>query len=79
MVINKSKGTVDKILPISFFKGGTSVLADAFLVKGNLNIKEMHFAFAYGSFLQLLDDLLYTGNDNGCNGAKSWADIPQAL
>jgi hypothetical protein len=47
----------DKILPISFFKGGTSVLADAFLVKGNLNIKEMHFAFAYGSFLQLLDDL----------------------
>jgi hypothetical protein len=47
----------DKILPISFFKGGTSVLADAFLVKGNLTIKEMHFAFAYGSFLQLLDDL----------------------
>lgn len=47
----------DKILPISFFKGGTSVLADAFLVKENLNIKEMHFAFAYGSFLQLLDDL----------------------
>jgi hypothetical protein len=47
----------DKILPISFFKGGTSVLADAFLVKGKLNIKEMHFAFAYGSFLQLLDDL----------------------
>jgi hypothetical protein len=47
----------DKILPISFFKGGTSVLADAFLVKGNLDIKEMHFAFAYGSFLQLLDDL----------------------
>lgn len=49
--------TYDKILPISFFKGGTSVLADAFLVKGNLKIKEMHFAFAYGSFLQLLDDL----------------------
>jgi hypothetical protein len=47
----------DKILPISFFKGGTSVLADTFLVKGNLTIKEMHFAFAYGSFLQLLDDL----------------------
>jgi hypothetical protein len=49
--------TCDKILPISFFKGGTSVLADAFLVKGNLNINEMHFAFAYGAFLQLLDDL----------------------
>lgn len=49
--------TCDKILPISFFKGGTSVLADAFLVKGNLNRKEMHFAFSYGTFLQLLDDL----------------------
>lgn len=49
--------TYDSILPISFFKGGTSVLADAFLVKGNLNINEMHFAFTYGTFLQLLDDL----------------------
>ena len=49
--------TNDKILPISFFKGGTSVLADAFLVKGNLNIDEMYFAFTYGTFLQLLDYL----------------------
>ncbi len=49
--------TYDSILPISFFKGGTSVLADAFLVKGNLTINEMHFAFTYGTFLQLLDDL----------------------
>ncbi|MDW7656623.1 MAG: hypothetical protein SCM11_05535 [Bacillota bacterium] len=47
----------DQILRISFFKGGTSVLADAFLVKGTLDIKEMQFAFVYGSFLQLLDDL----------------------
>ncbi len=49
--------TYDSILPISFFKGGTSVLADAFLVKGKLTINEMHFAFTYGTFLQLLDDL----------------------
>jgi hypothetical protein len=49
--------TCDEILPVSFFKGGTSVLADAFLVKGNLNIDEMRFAFEYGAFLQLLDDL----------------------
>lgn len=49
--------TGDKILPISFFKGGTSVLADAFLVKGDLNADEMYFAFTYGTFLQLLDDL----------------------
>lgn len=49
--------TGDKILPISFFKGGTSVLADAFLVKGYLNTDEMYFAFTYGTFLQLIDDL----------------------
>jgi hypothetical protein len=49
--------TYDSILPISFFKGGTSVLADAFLVKGKLTINEMHFSFTYGTFLQLLDDL----------------------
>lgn len=49
--------THNTILPISFFKGGTSVLADAFLVKGNLTLDEMHFAFIYGTFLQLLDDL----------------------
>jgi hypothetical protein len=53
---NKSL-TCEQILPISFFKGGSSVLADAFLVKGNLNLNEMNFAFAYGAFLQLLDDL----------------------
>jgi len=51
------------ILPISFFKGGSSVLADAFLVKGNLSKEEMEFSFEYGSFLQLLDDLQDTIED----------------
>lgn len=45
------------ILFTSFFKGGSSVLADAFLVKGNLTKQEMEFSFEYGAFLQLLDDL----------------------
>ena len=49
--------TSSEILPISLFKGGTSVLADAFLVKGQLDEEEMRFAFGYGAFLQLLDDL----------------------
>lgn len=49
--------TEDEILQISFFKGGSSVLADAFLVKGNLSYDEMEFSFEYGAFLQLLDDL----------------------
>lgn len=59
--------TEDMILPISFFKGGTSVLADAFLVKGNLGIEEMYFAFSYGTFLQLLDDLQDAESDKEIN------------
>ncbi|MBP1924289.1 hypothetical protein J2Z76_000142 [Sedimentibacter acidaminivorans] len=55
--------TEDDILPISFFKGGSSVLADAFLVKGNLSKEEMEFSFEYGAFLQLLDDLQDTIED----------------
>lgn len=47
----------EEIRTISFFKGGTSVLADAYLVKGTLTSDEMAFAFHYGAFLQLLDDL----------------------
>ncbi len=55
--------TDNDILPISFFKGGSSVLADAFLVKGNLSKEEMEFSFEYGAFLQLLDDLQDTIED----------------
>lgn len=45
------------ILGISFEKGGTSVLADGFLVKGELSSDEANFMFGYGVFLQLIDDL----------------------
>lgn len=51
------KLTEEQILQISLFKGGTSVLADAYLIKGTLDEEEMVFAFHYGAFLQLLDDL----------------------
>ena len=42
---------------ISFAKGGASVLADLYLVAGNATIDQERFAFGYGVFLQLLDDL----------------------
>lgn len=47
----------DAILRLSFMKGGASVLADAYLVKGALSPQDRSFAFQYGTFLQLLDDL----------------------
>jgi hypothetical protein len=46
-----------EILRISCLKGGTSVLADAFLVHGVLTRQQYIFAFDWGVLLQLGDDL----------------------
>jgi len=45
------------ILGISTEKGGTSVLADAYLVNENLSPAQTDFIFAYGALLQFCDDL----------------------
>ena len=45
------------ILGISIEKGGTSVLADGFLIRGRLSEKEADFCFGFGVFLQLADDI----------------------
>lgn len=45
------------IIGITFEKGGASVLADAYLVRGKLNIEEAEFMFSYGVLLQIIDDL----------------------
>ena len=45
------------ILGISTEKGGTSVLADAYLVNGSLSVAEADFIFSYGALLQFCDDL----------------------
>jgi hypothetical protein len=49
--------TDDETLTITFEKGGSSVLADLYLVTGEPSLPEERFAFGYGVFLQLLDDL----------------------
>lgn len=47
----------EEILLISLEKGGTSVLADGYLVAGALRPGDEEFCFAFGTFLQLADDL----------------------
>ncbi len=47
----------EEILSISFEKGGSSVLADLHLVSTTPTADQERFAFGYGVFLQLLDDL----------------------
>ena len=45
------------ILDLSFEKGGTSVLADGFLISGTLEGNQANFCFGFGTFLQLADDI----------------------
>ena len=45
------------ILGISLAKGGSSVLADGYLVAGALSHAESEFLFGFGALLQFLDDL----------------------
>jgi hypothetical protein len=47
----------DEILEICIAKGGTSVLADGYLVAGKLTPDQEYFLFGYGAYLQLLDDI----------------------
>ena len=44
-------------LRICIAKGGASVLADGYLIAGELNDEQKDFLFAYGAYLQLLDDI----------------------
>lgn len=59
----RPKLTDADILDISCEKGGSSVLADLYLVAGTPSPEEERFAFGYGVFLQLLDDLQDAGED----------------
>ncbi len=47
----------DEILNICIGKGGTSVLADGYLIAGKLTSQQRYFLFGFGAYLQLLDDL----------------------
>ncbi len=47
----------EDILAISLEKGGTSVLADGYLVAGRLGPADEDFCFGFGTFLQMADDL----------------------
>lgn len=57
----------DEILSICFEKGGASVLADGFLVAGNLTFEQQQALFGYGVYLQLLDDIQDVNEDSIAN------------
>ena len=47
----------EEILSISFLKGGSTVLADMYLIKRRSELEDRQFAFELGTYLQLIDDL----------------------
>ncbi|MFH1198027.1 MAG: hypothetical protein V1720_20155 [bacterium] len=55
--------TQEQLLKISLEKGGTSVLADGYLVAGDLSEEQRIFLFGYGAYLQLVDDVQDTAED----------------
>ncbi len=57
-------GEVD-VLGLSFEKGGTSVLADGYLVSGSLTEAQRQYTYGHGIFAQLLDDMEDIGQDSG--------------
>jgi hypothetical protein len=56
--------SVDELLDISVEKGGASVLADGYLVAGDLSAVDAEFFFRFGVLLQLIDDLQDLEEDN---------------
>lgn len=54
---NSNHLSAGEIISLSFDKGGTSVLADGYLVAGRLTPEQQRFLFGFGIWLQLADDL----------------------
>jgi hypothetical protein len=53
----KNSISEQEILKICMDKGGTSVLADGYLVAGKLTEEQKYFLYGFGAYLQLLDDV----------------------
>jgi hypothetical protein len=57
-LVKKNTGlSAEEVLSVSFDKGGSSVLADGFLVAGKLSPEIQQFFFGFGVWLQLSDDI----------------------
>jgi len=52
------------LLSICIDKGGTSVLADGYLINGTLSPEEEYFMYGFGVYLQFIDDLQDVDSDS---------------
>ncbi len=54
---NEEMLSYNDLLTICIEKGGTSVLADGYLINGDLTEEQERFCFGFGTFLQFVDDI----------------------
>ena len=58
ILMNDKEGLTEReLLSICIEKGGTSVLADGYLINGKLTPEQEYFCFGFGTFLQFVDDI----------------------
>ena len=63
-LVQQREGNGADILDISLEKGGTSVLADGYLLTGIMDNTLEDFCFGYGAFLQFADDIQDVDDDS---------------
>jgi hypothetical protein len=64
-------------LAVCVEKGGTSVVADGYLLSGRLGADEEAFLYAYGAYLQLMDDLQDLTEDTNAGMLTAFAFAAQ--
>lgn len=67
--------TEKEIFDITFEKGGTSVLADGYLITGALHTFQENFCFGYGVLLQLADDIQDVIKDKNNNHQTLFSQV----
>jgi hypothetical protein len=70
--------TAGEILNICIEKGGTSVLADGYLVAGDLDVGQGRFLFGFGTYLQLIDDIQDVAEDSNAGQLTVFSQISPA-
>ncbi len=79
MELQKNGKEIDirTIMDVNIEKGGTSVLADGYLIAGHPDLKQEFFCMGFGTFLQLADNLQDLKSDikDGHNTEFTWAAV----
>ncbi|MDB4582870.1 class 1 isoprenoid biosynthesis enzyme [Draconibacterium sp.] len=74
----KQNGLSDAVIQnICFEKGGASVLADGYLVSGELTQQQEQALFGYGVYLQLLDDIQDLKEDSSAYTKTMFSCLPE--